>query len=325
MTAATSANRLKLDYRAVPARKTSGPIWDIHTHVYAGPQAAAFFEAARLYGVTRVLSMTPLEDVPPLRDAYGDALGFIAIPNWRRMDASADFRRQWIADLAEFRRLGARLCKFWMAPPMRQRSGFTVDHPFIRPVVDAALDLGFEFMIHVGDPAEWFQPGARYADTRVFGTKDDQYPQLQWLANYVAPRTVVAAHMAGSMENTARLQRLLDLHPNLVLDSSATKWIVRAVAQQPDAARAFLLRYSTRVLFGSDLVANGQYPDFDHYASRYWVHRQMWESTYRGESPIDDPDAVGPPQLAGLDLPPDVLTRMYRENARRLAITEFTD
>jgi hypothetical protein len=73
------------------------------------------------------------------------------------------------------------------------------------------------------------------------------------------------------------------------------------------------------VLFGSDLVTGTDY-DFDHFASRYWAHQMMWESDYRGESPIVDPDAEDPPRLAGLNLPIDVLTRLYRENAQRLRL-----
>jgi hypothetical protein len=44
----------------------------------------------------------------------------------------------------------------------------------------------------------------------------------------------------------------------------------------------------------------------------------MWETACRGESPIEDPDADDPPRLAGVDLPAEVLRKMYRENAVRL-------
>jgi hypothetical protein len=62
----------------------------------------------------------------------------------------------------------------------------------------------------------------------------------------------------------------------------------------------------------------------EHYVSRYWCHRTQWESAWRGQSPIDDPDYErsenGPatPALHGLDLPAEVLRKVYRENAVRL-------
>lgn len=312
------ANRTGIDYRAVPPRRSPGPIVDIHTHIHPGPCATRFFEAADLYEITHVVSMTPLSEVQALREQFPDRLSFIAIPDWKKFDDRAEHRDQWIADLATFRELGSRICKFWMAPPMRERHGLTVDHEFLRPVVKAAVELGYHFMIHAGDPSVWWRPGGKYADTAKFGSKDDQYPQVEWLLDYVAPRIVIGAHMGGTVEELPRLQGLLDRHPNYRIDTSATKWIVREVARQPEAVREFVIRNADRVLFGSDLVAAEKFTTFDHYASRYWAHQQMWETRARIESPIHDPDADDPPRLAGADLPPDVLRRIYHENARDL-------
>lgn len=314
------ANRLGIDYRLVPVRKSPGPILDAHTHLNDLPSARSLFEAADLYGITHVLSMTPLDEVSELRDAFGQRVQFIAIPRWKDQQVSTAFQRQWIDDLMRFRSLGARLCKFWMAPPMRQRHGLTLPHEFLRPVIRAALDLGYHFMVHVGDPSVWWRPGGRYADESKFGSKLDQYPQLEWLAEYVAPRLVIAAHMGGFIEDPSFLQGLLDRFPNLCLDSSATRWIVREVSRQPAAVRDFILANSDRVLFGTDLVASSKHPGFDHYASRYWAHLHLWETSYQGESPIEDPDAEDPPRLAGLDLPPRVLRRMYFETAVELGL-----
>jgi predicted TIM-barrel fold metal-dependent hydrolase len=311
------ANRLGLNYRDAPPHRLDTPIIDAHVHVHSGPSVAAFFEAATLYGVTRVVSMTPLDEVGALRAAYPGRLDFIAIPRWRSMSSSGEFQAQWIADLAAFRDQGARRMKFWMAPPMRGQYGLTLQDPFFAPIIRAALDLGYDFMIHVGDPTAWFAPGGRYADTHRFGTKREQYQQLEFLLETVAPCNVIAAHMGGNIEDPALLQDLLDRYPNLYLDSSATKWVVREVARQPDELRAFMLRNQDRILFGSDLVVADNC-DFDHYASRYWAQQMMWETTYRGESPIEDPDAGDPPRLAGLDLPPEALRRLYHENAARL-------
>src|SRR5690606_5192531 len=117
-------------------------------------------------------------------------------------------------------------------------------------------------------------------------------------------------------------------YPHYVIDTSATKWIVRAVAEQsPAAVRDFFIAYQDRIIFGSDLVVGEKY-DWDHYASRFWVHQALWETDYRGQSPIEDPDggagfdprrgvidtakADGIPRLAGVDLPADVLQKIYR-------------
>lgn len=302
-------------------RRVTTPIIDIHSHIYDGPQTERFFEAADAYGISHVVSMSPLKDVPALKARYGGRMSFIAIPDWKKYDDQEKTRAEWIADLGVFRREhDARICKLWLAPPMREKYGLTADHPFLRPVIDAALALGYHFMIHAGDPSVWWGEGRRYADTARFGTKPDQYRQVEWLADYISPRILIGAHMGGTIEDPLFLGGLLDRHANYRIDSSATKWIVREVARQPECVREFVLHYADRVLFGSDLVASEKFQDFDHYASRYWVHQHMWETTYSGESPIEDPDAVGAPRLAGLDLPTDVLKRMYIKNAREVGI-----
>ena len=67
--------------------------------------------------------------------------------------------------------------------------------------------------------------------------------------------------------------------------------MVRAVAEQdPVGVRDFFVRFQDRIIFGSDLVVGDKY-DWDHYASRIGALQKTWETQYRGESPIEDPDA----------------------------------
>lgn len=312
----TPANRLGLDYRQPQAWRYRGPLIDVHTHVRFAAHADPFFEAARRFGVGRVLSMQGVEEIDALRAKYGDAIGFIAVPRWRQFGLTDTFASQWRRDLDEFRAKGAKLCKFWVAPPMRAEHNFTLDCAFAQPIIRHAVDLGFNFMVHVGDPTAWWQ--GRYADTAKYGTKRDQYAQLEHLLRMVAPRYVIGAHMGGNVEDCDFLQGLMDQHSNYYIDTSATKWIVRGVADQPARVHQFVIQNQDRVLFGSDCVVEEKL-DFDHYASRYWCQRTMWETNYRGESPIEDPDA-DPPLLSGVDLPADVLEKVCRRNAERLGL-----
>jgi hypothetical protein len=126
--------------------------------------------------------------------------------------------------------------------------------------------------------------------------------------------------MGGDPEHPDHLEALLQRYPNLLFDSSATKWQVREVSARRDAIRDLVCRYPERFLFGSDLVTRHGLPR-DHYVSRYWCQRTLWESAWEGRSPIADPDFEPEgetPMLRGLELPLDVLTRVYRENARDL-------
>lgn len=312
-------NRLGLDYRNVPDSRIAGPIVDIHNHVLHADDWPGFWEAAQAYGVTHVVTMAPLAQVDALRKAAGAHLDFIAVPNWRAAEKLAfeEFLPQWRADVTAFRERGARLNKFWMAPRIRDRGGLSLHDARLRALVDHTIELGYEFMVHIGDPTVWWQPGKPYADTAKYGTKAEQYEQLEWFLEYVAPRRVIGAHLGGNSEDPAFLARLLDRHQNYYLDTSATKWVVREVSRHPDAIRDLIVRFADRVLFGSDLVTDRTKYDFDHYASRYWAHRMLWETDHRGESPIEDPDADDPPKLNGVNLPADVLGKIYRENAAK--------
>lgn len=373
------ANLTGIDYDAVPPLPIPNPIIDAHCHIRACPQTVMFFEIGTQYGVGRWVAMTPLADVPEIRRLSGDRVIFNAIPDWKSYKNDLSFRDRWLDDLTGFRELGSPLCKFWMAPKMRKEEGLTLDHPFMRPVIRRAMDLGYFFMVHVGDPSLWWNPGGKYfakgghgsplsegrgdrsgapggspagapamgagkttstnaaqgsapsrklkpaareerdrADLRgTYGSKADQYPQLDWFLKEVHPRPVIAAHLGGSAEEPDRLRRLLSDHENLCLDTSAAKWIIREVSRRPAEIRRLILDFPNRILFGSDLVVTEAYTTRSHYASRYWALRRLWETPYNGLSPIADPDAEAEPKLRGVDLPKEVLGKVYRGNAEQ--------
>jgi predicted TIM-barrel fold metal-dependent hydrolase len=176
-------------------------------------------------------------------------------------------------------------------------------------------------MVHVADPDVWFCRD--YADAAKFGTKADQYVGLERMLGLFPDLTWIAAHMGGDPEHADHLEALLEKYPNLYFDTSATKWQVREVSPHRDAVRGLVMRHPRRFLFGSDLVTRHTLVR-EHYVSRYWCQRTLWESSWEGRSPIADPDysaeSGGPPTplLRGVGLPDDVLTRVYQENARDL-------
>lgn len=315
----TPANRIGIDYRAQIPPRLGVPRIDVHSHVNDVSHAPLLLEVAERYEVRRIVSMTALAKAPAILEQYPEHLRFIAIPQWRKFSLDDAFRRLWCDDLAAFRAIGARWCKFWVAPPMRGQHGLTLQSDFIRPVIDRALELEYSFMVHVADPSTWFRPGQRYSDTARYGTKHDQYPQLEWFLEFVAPRIVIAAHMGGFSEDPDFLDGLLSRHSNLMLDTSATKWVVREVSRHPDRIAALVRKWRERILFGSDIVTEDRH-DFDHYASRYWAQEMLWQTDYRGESPIEDPDADEPPRLHGTALPHDVLCDIFHHNAQRIGL-----
>jgi hypothetical protein len=302
------------------------PLIDVHAHVMrtrpadapegAEPsldQAAVLLDVAAEFGVERIYSMCPVEDVAPLRERFGPRLGFIG-PISKKLDEPDDAAYR---GLERYLEAGVRALKFWAAPRGRER-GLFVDAPWRAEAARRARAAGIRtVMVHVGDPGRWWAGSGPYADTAKFGTKPDQYVGLERMLEQFPDLNWIAAHMGGDPEHPDHLEALLERYPHLHFDTSATKWQVREVSAHPDAVRALVLRHPTRFLFGSDQVTRHGLAR-EHYVSRYWCQRTLWESTWEGQSPIADPDQPPSPVLRGVGVPPDVLAQVYRGNTARL-------
>jgi len=216
-----------------------------------------------------------------------------------------------------------RVCKFWAAPRGRDyHEALRLESPVRREAMRLARSCGMIFMTHVGDPDTWF--ATHYADATRYGTKASHLDALEELLDEFADTPWLGAHLGGTPEDLGRLQGILDRHPNYVVDTAATKWMVRELSKHPGAFAAFCRRNRGRVLFGSDIVASTENLDYDLYASRYWALRTLMETAYRGPSPIVDPDLrlVDPKasehataELRGADLDAQSLRAVYHDAA----------
>lgn len=331
-------------------------ITDFHAHISGRSAAPIFREVAEAFGVDRVYSMGSIEVARVVREVLGDFVRFIAFPNFRGPDRFAAFTGSFLEDIRKFHgEYGARLIKLWNAPRLRElipvekhAEVIEFDSPWRVKAVELAQSLGMGVMVHIADPDTWF--ATKYADAAKFGEKKRHYDSLgRMMDRFEGPW--VAAHMGGYAEDLDFLGGLLDRHPNLSIDTSATKWVVREVSKHPvEKARAFFVKYRTRIMFGSDIVTTDEQlvpppaekvatrspmadladsPDSarDLYASRYYALRLLLDTGYLGESPIADPDlkmvepasydSMSAPTLQGLALPGDVLADLYYHNARR--------
>jgi hypothetical protein len=299
------------------------PLLDVHAHVMltrppdapeGSPgdlaQAEAMLATADDFGVVRTWSMCPVDDIAPLRERFGRKIAFNG-PISKKPDEPDDVAYRL---LDRFLAAGVDLLKFWGAPRGRER-GLFLDAPWRLEAARRAVAAGVRvLMVHVADPDVWFRK--TYTDPAKFGTKPEQYVALERLLGMFPELTIIAAHMGGDPEGPDHLEDLLERYPRLFIDTSATKWQVREVSARREAIRALVCRRPTRFLFGSDLVTRHGLPR-EHYASRYWCQRTLWESAWEGPSPIADPDYDGPgqPPLRGVDLPADVLRLVYHDNA----------
>jgi hypothetical protein len=324
-------NLTGLDFGRRDHLSYGGPLIDAHAHVMrtkpegaaepggdALEQAEQMLAVAGAFGVRRIYSMCPPEDIPPLRERFGDRLAFNGPISKKSIDEPDDAAYRL---LDRFLEQEVKIIKFWAAPRGRER-GLFVDAPWRIEAARRARAAGVRVvMVHVADPDVWFEKV--YADAAKFGSKAEQYLGLEKMLGLFPDLTWIAAHMGGSPEHADRLESLLERWPNLYFDTSAAKWQVREVSAHREAIRGLMIQRADRFLFGSDLVTRHGLPR-EHYVSRYWAHRTLWESEWQGPSPIADPDFTsqpgGPqtPPLRGLALPAVVLAKLYHDNAVRV-------
>ncbi|MEL6330079.1 MAG: amidohydrolase family protein [Planctomycetota bacterium] len=358
----TAANRLGLDYTAEAARMgpPAVPIIDSHTHINGERAARVYLRVCDLYGIEKTVSQTQLVEAARVRAIMGDGIEFIAIPEYMAKDRRHAFTDGFLENLDRWHGdFGARCVKLWNAPrfiDFAQEAGLEVSwslHSESRiRVADRAAELGMMFMTHIADPDTWFQ--TKYKDSDRYGRKEQHYEGLErMLERYPVPW--IGAHMCGSPEDLAFLSGVLDRHDNLIIDTSATKWMIREVSKHGrEELVAFLNKYKGRVLFGSDIVTTDEHMKstdgsqrfaadlagsedqaFELYASRYWALRTMWESAYDGESNIADPDLhlvepdryseMDAPRLVGRSLDAEYLRTFYRGAAEATVLRWYSE
>jgi hypothetical protein len=312
-------NRIGLDYRKpMPRPKVNGIVIDSHCHLLAARHATDWFAAADHYGIDCFLTMTPLEEAVTLQRDWGHRVNFITVPRWG--DASPTWVDDWLVRLEAFYNLGSRIVKFHASPGTMVMRGVRLDSPVYKPLFREIIDRRMVIMTHIGDPDTWY--AAKYGATpeliAKFGTREEHYRMWESLLEEYRGTPWLGAHLGGNPEDLGRLQGLLDRFPDLWLDNSATRWMAREISARRDAARDFIIHNRARILFGSDQVSTDD-RGFDFLASRFWVHRKLWETAYSGPSPIIDPDlpADRQPILQGLALPDDVLQAIYHDNPVR--------
>jgi predicted TIM-barrel fold metal-dependent hydrolase len=192
-----------------------------------------------------------------------------------------------------------------------------VDDPRLGPIWEKCAELGIPVMIHSGEPEPLFQPMDRYnerwLELKVHPERarpPDRYPpfeqimaeQRQLFRNHPGT-TFIAAHLAWRGNDLAALGGMLDSLPNVYSEIGA---VAHELGRQPRAARAFLIRYQDRIFMGKDAYAPQEYGAYFRIletADEYFD----WVRPYAGGW-----------KLYGLDLPEDVLRKVYLENALRV-------
>jgi len=196
-------------------------------------------------------------------------------------------------------------------------SRLRVDDPELDPVWAAFARLDVPAFIHTAEPQEFFQPldyhNERWLELALFADRRNNQPgqvtfdQLMTERNNVFrkhPKTrFIAAHFGWHANDLQKAAAMLDAFPNVVVEVGA---ILYDLGRQPRAAHDFFVKYQDRILFGKDAFQPEEYPYYwrvfetkDEYFDYYRDYHAFWK-------------------LYGMDLPDQVLKKLYFQNALRV-------
>jgi predicted TIM-barrel fold metal-dependent hydrolase len=305
------------------------PVIDYHNHLDA-QDPKRVIEIMDACGIEHVVNITmkvgdeALAMIERYRAADARRFSTIGWMDWTGVEG--DFDEFVAVSLERLERLvehGIVGFKFWkdLGLAVRDASGelLRVDDERLAPIFDKAGELGIPVMVHIGDPEAFFLPIdannerfeelAAHPDWSFYGSQFGKHALLEQRDRVFQRHpgtTFVGAHIAENSEDLQRASAMLDACPNVLVDISAR---ASELGRQPYSARKFFLRFADRILFGADLV-----PDVEMYRLYY---RFLETADEYFEYPTHA-SGQGRWNIYGLDLPEDVLRKVYRDNALRL-------
>lgn len=233
-------------------------------------------------------------------------------PDWSQKTAN-----QLGEDVAK----GARGLKIYKSLGLRSTDAkgnrIAVDDPRIDPVWDKCGALGIPVLIHSADPAPFWQehdehnerwlelklrPNRKRSDTDP--APWNQIIQEQHNVFKKHPNTIfINAHFGWYANDLGKLGALLDELPNMMIEFGA---VIAELGRQPKQARKFFIKYQDRIMFGKDSWHPDEYHTYfrvletdDEYFPYYKKYHAFWK-------------------MYGLDLPDEVLKKVYYKNALRV-------
>jgi len=199
----------------------------------------------------------------------------------------------------------------------KQGKRVAVDDPRLDPIWKACGDLKIPVLIHSADPKSFWDPfdgdNERWLELKTHPRRkrdaqnpvpwqqiiDEQHRMFKKHPN----TTFINAHMGWYANNLGHLGQLLDEMPNMHVGIGA---IIAELGRQPRNAKAFFIKYQDRILFGKDSWKPEEFPTYFRVlesADEYFKYHKKYHAFW---------------PMYGLDLPDDVLKKVYYKNALRL-------
>jgi len=303
--------------------KYTGPIFDAHTHIGSIENISKMIAIEDDYSVSKQIGI--VHDEEGFQQAKEQYPGRFVYAKYLSLSDIAQYNVEPVLDeISKLLDQGYSLAKSWFGPRWRDfienvPKDFRINHPKLDPIYEALEDNDIPLIIHIGDPDTYY--ASQYRDSEKYGLKDDHLQELEDVLSRHNKLRVQVPHLGAQPEihRLPDISRWMDKYPNVVLDTASSRWMARELSKDTKKAREFMLMYSDRVLFGTDIF--GGRGERDYFSGRYLAQRILWETGER-DTPLPIPDAdtvnTGGTFINGLNLPLDVLRKLYWENANRI-------
>ena len=193
-----------------------------------------------------------------------------------------------------------------------------VDDERLGPIWEVCGELGIPVLIHSADPFQfwqdkdgqnerWFElkekPNRYYGDSDFIPPFEDIIKEQHTIFERHKKTIFINAHLGWMGNDLKRLGEHLDKYPNVVTEFGA---VIAELGRQPKTARQFFIDYQDRIMFGKDSYNKEEFYTYfrvleseDEYFSYFRKRHAFWK-------------------MYGLNLPDEVLKKVYYENALKL-------
>ena len=273
--------------------------------------------ADNMSGERLTRAMTLINASPKMKDRVrvltGISFAGVGAPGWAEK-AVAQLEADVAAGAVGIGEVGKG---FGLSTKKADGSRLKLDDPDLKPVWDAAARLRLPVFIHTADPPQFFETidysNERWLELALFPNRrypPGEFPKFEELMTERDnlfrnnPKTMfVTAHMGWHANDLGRLGRMLTQMPNVYTEVGA---VLYDIGRQPRVAHDFFVKFQDRILFGKDSFQPEEYPYYwrvfetrDDYFDYYRDYHAFWK-------------------LYGIDLPDEVLKKVYYANALRI-------
>ena len=295
------------------------PRIDVHTHVYNNyPAIATYLVMRDSLMINRKIDMAMWINLGRGNLGETGIDTVTQVSKGRIMTSISDFTPHKglthnAKDLAGYMKKGYVGYKIWYGPPSRvlkegEKGYKYVDDPANEPMFAAMEKIGMvATSIHIADPNGPFGRRGKWAADPIEYWR--QVVGMERVLQRHPDLTVIAAHCCWLICQDAQidfLRYMLKTYPNFYVDLAATEQYYYLVNREN--LRDFMIEYSDRIMFGTDkgpITSTGIRSNVNSYARFF----QLLET----EDQIEGRNA-----MQGLNLPKEVLEKIYYKNAMKL-------